>query len=208
MFKHEAHRYGSEFLSAPAPRLVSRKSLVGRTLPRPAILALLISLACLTTDPIGASQGGYKSYLDPAGRFAIDYPATMTLKAQGPDWVNIFHPKATLRINVFVEKRPKPRKPDLKPLFTALVKRLSHDMKDVSVLEEGKVPGRIGPQGYAIFSFRNSKNVKLTQLVHYYVTRERTLQLIISDRPEGFKNLEHVIRKVHKSLRIINPALK
>jgi hypothetical protein len=46
------------------------------------------------------------------------------------------------------------------------------------------------------------------QLVQYYVTEDRLLQMIISDRPEGFRNLQKVIRQIHQSLRIMKPALK
>jgi hypothetical protein len=32
--------------------------------------------------------------------------------------------------------------------------------------------------------------------------------MVISDRTEGFKNLEKVIRKIHNSLRVLNPKLR
>ncbi len=150
----------------------------------------------------------YKAYMDPARRFALDYPSTMKVETVGVDSVTISLPAAAFRITVFIAKRPKARSADAKPLLDALKKSLKIIVTDLVVLEEGRLPGESKAQGYVIFSFKNSRGVSLTQLVHYYVSRERTLQLTISDRSEGFKNLEKIIRKIHGSLRILDRDLK
>jgi len=150
----------------------------------------------------------YKAYIDPGRRFALDYPSTMKVQATDPDAVKFSLPGTAFRITVFIAKRPKPRSADAKPILDALKKSLKVIVTDLAVLEEGGRPGGSKDQRYVIFSFKNPRGVSLTQLVHYYVSRERTLQLTISDRSEGFKNLEKVIRKIHGSLRIIDRNLK
>ncbi|MEJ2715564.1 MAG: hypothetical protein P8182_00235 [Deltaproteobacteria bacterium] len=161
--------------------------------------------------PVGAatgSQSGYKKYEDPLGRFSFEYPATMKVTATSPDHVKVTHPKATLRINIFIQKRPRKRDPRVRPVLEALKRALKQDMKDASVIEEGKLRGPGDRQGYLICSFRDQRGIKYVQLVHYAVSEDRLLQMIISDRPRGFKNLEKVIRKIHHSLKIHNPKLK
>jgi len=155
-----------------------------------------------------AAADGFKQYLDPHGRFFFDYPATMNAESTGADQVKISHPGATLRITVFVEKRPKKAVPDAQGLLEVFKNKLKEDVKDVSVLEEGKLKGLEGSQGYLICFFKDARGIGLVQLIQYYVSEERVLQLIISDRPQGFKNLEKVIRRIHGSLRIVSPNLK
>lgn len=155
-----------------------------------------------------SDEAAYKQYTDPGRRFIFDYPATMKVKSESPDDVQIFHPKASFRISVFVEKRK--NKPDLtaENLLAVLKKELAKQTKDFTVLGEGKLEGLTGSQGYVVVSFRDKKGIQLVQLVQYYVAPKACLQMTISDRPWGFKNLEPVIKKVHGSLRIIDPSLK
>ena len=155
--------------------------------------------------PVGR---GFTQYTDPGRRFILDYPATMKVEAENPDQVIIYHPNAALRISVFVEKRPRKAPGSADSLLRIFKKNLKESMADVSILEEGKLPGLGGSQGYIICAFTNKKGLKLVQLVQYYVTEDRTLQLTISDRPEGFKNLANAIREIHRSLRIVDPQLR
>ena len=83
--------------------------------------------------PIGAATGsdsGYKRYEDPSGRFSFEYPATMKIRATSADHVKVWHPKATLRINIFVQKRPRKRDPRVRPVLEALKSGLKQDMKE------------------------------------------------------------------------------
>lgn len=153
------------------------------------------------------AQNAFKQYADPGRRFAFDYPSTMTVKNQGPDEVKIFHPAATLRISVFVQDRPK-KSPPKAEVVADLFEKLKQEMKDCTVLEQGKIAGLDGAQGYNIISFKDHRGIQLVQLVQYYIAEDRLLQMIISDRTEGFKNLEKVIRRIHNSLKILNPKLK
>ncbi len=176
---------------------------------RSLIPVLIVCLFCLSI-PAGsdAAERGFKTYVDPAKRFSFDYPATMTVKPEGLNEVKIFHPKATLRITVFIEKRSSKTPPRAAPLLEMLKKRLKDEMKDARVLQEGKLSDPNAQQGYVICYFKDKRGVGLVQLVHYYVAPERILQMIISDRPQGFKNLATVIRTIHKSLKILSPGLK
>jgi len=132
----------------------------------------------------------------------------MNVQATGPNEIKVLHPDATLRITVFIEERPRRNVPAAAVLLEAFKKKLQEEMNELKVLEEGELPGLKGSQGYVICVFRDSRNLQLVQLVQYYVTEDRLLQMIISDRPEGFRNLQKVIRQVHQSLRITKPALK
>lgn len=185
--------------------------------PLRALCGFLAMLICSVfiwaggANPVGAATGsdsGYKRYEDPAGRFSFLYPATMRVTATSPDQVKVWHPKATLRLSIFVQERPRKRDPRVRPVLEALKSGLKQDMKEAAVMEEGKVRGAGGRQGYLICSFRDQRGIKHVQLVHYAVSEDRLLQMIISDRPRGFKNLEKVIRKIHHSLKIHNPSLK
>ena len=174
-----------------------------------AVLCLvLVTVSGRVLVHAAADEAQYKQYTDPGRRFIFDYPATMQVKSEGPDDVQIFHPEASFRISVFVEKRK--NKPDLtaENLLAALKKELAKQTKDFTVLGEGKLEGLPGSQGYVVVSFRDKKGIQLVQLVQYYVAHKACLQMTISDRPWGFKNLEPVIKKVHASLRIIDPSLK
>jgi len=132
----------------------------------------------------------------------------MKVDGVNPDKVKIYHPRATLRISVFIEKRPRRRRPRVGPLIAAFKKRLRQEMKGASIVEEGKLPGSGDSQGYLICSFQDQRGIKHVQLVQWFVGEERVLQMIVSDRARGFRNLEKVIRKIHRSLAIGNPRLK
>ncbi|MGB6068042.1 MAG: hypothetical protein WBG50_24815 [Desulfomonilaceae bacterium] len=171
------------------------------------ILVLLCTAGTLAAGAFAAS-GGLTRYNDPEKRFVFDYPSTMKVLAVSNDEVRIVHPGATLRITVLVEKRRRAVAASSDALLTAFKKTLKEEMKGSAVLEEGKLPGLQGSQGYIVCSFKDLRGIGLVQLVQYYVTEDRVLQMIISDRPEGFRNLEAVIRRIHHSLRILNPKLK
>lgn len=168
---------------------------------------LLCVLVCIVLNPHGAVSGqeGFKQYVDARGRFHFSYPATMRVEASTPDEVRISHPKATLRITVLVEKRPRKTAPDVKALLDAFRNKLKEDTKDSSILEEGRLPGLEGSQGYIICSFKDGRGVKVVQLVQYYLTEDQLLQMIIADRPEGFINVEKVVRQIHRSFKVLNP---
>jgi hypothetical protein len=178
------------------------------------LLRILISLllgslqvGILTASAL-AADSGFTRYTDPERRFSFDYPSTMKVRAAGNDEVKVTHPGATLRITVLVEKRRRTASASAELLLDAFKKTLKAEMKDAAVLEEGKLAGLEGSQGYIVCSFKDLRGIQLVQLVQYYVTEDRVLQLTISDRPEGFKNLEKVVRKIHQSLRLLNPKLK
>jgi hypothetical protein len=156
---------------------------------------------------IGAEEG-YTHYVDPQRRFALDYPATMKVTAPTPNELRISHSGATLRITVYIEKRPDKGAPNAKLLLEVLKKRLKEEMQDVSIVEEGKAPNIQGSQAHMICSFKDHRGIQLVQLVQYYVSDDLLLRMIISDRPQGFKNLDKVIRTIHRSLKILNPKLK
>ncbi len=167
----------------------------------------MILLDILTTNLL-AQTSGFTKYTDREQRFSFEYPSTMRASAAGNDEVRVTHPGATLRIMVLVEMRRRPGKASAELLLDAFKKTLKDEMKNVTVLEEGKLPGLQGAQGYVVCSFKDLRGIQLVQLVQYYVTEDRVLQMTISDRPEGFKNLEKVVRKIHQSLRILKPKLK
>ncbi len=150
----------------------------------------------------------YRQYLDPAGRFSFEYPATMKLEMVSNDEVRVYHPAASFRISVFLEQRQGKRNLTAETMLAILKKRLQEEMKNVSVLGQGKLPDLSGSQGYIAVSFTDKKGIQLIQMVQYYVSEDRFLQMTISDRPAGFKNLETVIRKVQQSLKILKPKLK
>ena len=172
------------------------------------VLLLVVSGGWSAIAHAASDEAPYKQYTDPGRRFLFDYPATMKVKSVGPDEVQIFHPGASFRISVYIERRKNKPGRTAQDLLTALKKELEKENKDVSVLGEGKLEGIPGSQGYVVVSFRDKKGTQLVQLVQYYVAQYGCLQMTISDRPWGFKNLEPVIKKVHQSLRIIDPTLK
>jgi hypothetical protein len=164
---------------------------------------VLIALCC-----VAEALEGFKTFTDPQKRFSFEFPGTMNVEQSSEDEVKIFHPKATLRINVFIEKRRANSHAGAPFLLETLKKRLQEEMKQVVFIEEGKSPHIKGSQGFIICSFVDSRGIKLTQLIQYYVTEDRILQMIVSDKTPGFQNLEKIIRYIHQSLRILNPALK
>lgn len=170
------------------------------------ILLVVASFVPLQVEAVYANSQ-YKRYMDPRGRFGFDYPATMTVQQHNPDHVSVFHPKASLRISVFVENRPPNSTAEVKPFLDAFKSQLSKEHSSVKVLEEGNLPGSKDKQGYLICYYVDKKGSKYVQLVQYYVTKRRILQMVISDRPAGFKNLQTVIRKIHHSLKINEPKL-
>jgi hypothetical protein len=166
---------------------------------------LMLALSVVISGTV-SGQDGFTKYADPAGRFTFDYPTTMTLKTAGENEVKIFHPAATLRISVFIQDRQK-KGPVTAETVADLFRKLKQEMKDSSILEEGKIKGLDGTQGYTILLYKDHRGLQLVQLVQYYIADERVLQMVISDRTEGFKNLEKVIRKIHNSLKILKPSL-
>lgn len=178
--------------------------------PSVAVTGLILAVVFLvaSSGQALAVPEGFKQYADPQGRFAFEYPATMRVQVVSQNEVKVLHPGATLRITVFVEERPHRSVPEAKVLLEAFKKKLQEEMKEPKVLEEGVLPGLQGSQGYVVCVFRDRRDLQLVQLVQYYVTEDRLLQMIISDRPEGFRNLQEVIRQIHSSLRITKPALK
>ncbi|MFH1115129.1 MAG: hypothetical protein V1792_14555 [Pseudomonadota bacterium] len=174
------------------------------------VSALVLAVIGTLCAPSGSwsIEPGFKQYTDPSRRFILDYPGTMQMAVSKPDEATIRHPKASLLIRIVIEKRTQTKITDAKAMLQAFKKQLKKENKDAAILEEGKLPGLEGSQGYLICSFKNPKGIRVVQLVQYYVAKNRFLLLIISDRLEGFKNLAEVIRKIHKSLRIIDPQLR
>ncbi len=165
------------------------------------LLVLFIYSGPLVSTAIGA-DAPFKRYADPAKRFTFEYPGTMKVEARDPDNVKVSHPGASLRITVVVEKRQRKRDATVEPFLAAFKKTLEKDMSQTTILEEGKLPGPSGSQGYVICAFKDQRGTRFVQLVQYCVSEGSLLQMTISDRPEGFKNLEKVIRKIHQSLKI------
>ncbi|MGO9567697.1 MAG: hypothetical protein ACLP5H_09160 [Desulfomonilaceae bacterium] len=180
--------------------------------PRSSRIVALVLIGSLQAGILTASalaaDAGFTRYTDPEQRFSFDYPATMKVRAAGNDEVKVTHPGATLRITVLVEKRRRTAPASAEALLDAFKRTLKEEMKGSTVLEEGKLLGLQGSQGYIVCSFKDLRGIPLVQLVQYYVTEDHVLRMIISDVPEGFKNVEKVIRKIHQSLRILNPKLK
>jgi hypothetical protein len=173
-------------------------------------LAILITVSAtvVLAQQARPTERGFARYTDPAGRYSLDYPATMKVEAAKPEEVKIYHPGASLRITIFVERRKNQKVRDADLLLAIFRKRMQEEMKDFSILEEGKLAGLAGSQGYLICSFRDPRGIQLVQVVQYVVSRDRLLQLIVSDRPEGFRNLADVIRKIHRSLHVTDALLK
>lgn len=171
------------------------------------LIALHVGWISLFPGTDSCAADGYTRFKDINGRFTFDYPETMKIDIATPDEVRISHPKASLRITVIVENRPRKANPNVKALLDAFKKNLQEKMKEASILEEGTLQGLGGSQGYIICSFKDARGVSVVQLVQYYVTVDKLLQMIIADRPQGFINIEKVIRKIHRSLRVINPRL-
>jgi hypothetical protein len=169
---------------------------------------LIVSALEAPSNHVYGQEAPYKLYVDPAGRFSFEYPATMKLQSTSDNEVRIYHPAASFSISVFVEQKQGNSNLTADALLAALKKTLREEMKSVSVLGEGKLAGLQGSQGYVAISFTNKKGIQMVQMVQYYVAEGRFLRMTLTDRAEGFKNLEPVIRKIHQSLKILKPKLK
>ncbi len=133
----------------------------------------------------------------------------MQVQTTGRNEVKVFHPGATLRITVFVEARKASEKVDVKPFLEALKKKLKDEKTEASILKEGKHLGiEDDSQGYIVCAFKDERGLLWVQLVQCFLTKDRTIQLIISDRAEGFRNLLKVIARVHESFTIATPKPK
>ncbi len=125
---------------------------------RPLRIATLLLLGSLQVGILTASavaaDSGFTRYTDPERRFSFDYPSTMKVRAAGNDEVKVTHPGATLRITVLVEKRRRTASASAELLLDAFRKTLKAEMKDAAVLEEGKLPGLAGSQGYIVCSLQ------------------------------------------------------
>jgi hypothetical protein len=179
----------------------------------PAGVVAALTFACLfvfVPDAASSSSSdrGFLRYTDPAGRFSFEYPASMKVESASAHELHVSHPQAAFRITVFVEERPQKGAPTPQKFVEMFKKKLQEDLKDAVILEEGTLQGLSGAQGYFVCLFKNPKGLRMVQLVQCYVTEDRLFQMIISDRPEGFRNLEKVVRKIHQSLRITNPTLR
>jgi len=173
-----------------------------------AIPTLVIVLSLLFQGHVTAQESkAFRIYKDPLGRFSLKFPITMKVREISANEVNIYHPKASFRINVSIEKSLKKGKPDAAAFIKAFKQNLKLETKDPKIIKEGEAPGIKGAQAFIIYSYTDKRGIRLTQLCQYYSTESRFLQLIISDRAEGFKNLESVISEIHASLRILKPNL-
>ncbi|MGD9818377.1 MAG: hypothetical protein AB7V04_06720 [Desulfomonilaceae bacterium] len=168
--------------------------------------ATLILVFLIWFEPCACCDDGLTAYTDPKGRFSIDYPSTMTLNAASVDDLSIVHPSASLRIDVDVIQRPKKASRDTVAFLNVLKKGLKEEFPDAQILGEGQ-SATDPKQLYLICSFTDKRGVKLVQLVQVYLADERILQLIISDRSAGFKNLESLITRISNSLKIFKPSL-
>lgn len=187
--------------------MLSFLSLVFKTKPRPAIFGLvLIAYFFNGSLMMSCAEDGFNTYIDTKGRFSIEYPSTMTVDTSVPDELTIFHPSATLRIRLNIIDRPKKSSRDTKVFIDALKQNLREEFRDAVVLEEGHSSSDPS-QAYILCSFTDKRGVKLTQLTQVYLAEERILQLIISDKPEGFKNLGSIINRIRNSLKILKPFL-
>jgi hypothetical protein len=186
----------------------SRSGLAGSLAALVFLCLMAFTSVWATTGTVPAEEALYKQYTDPQRRFILDYPATMKIRSTSPDEVQFYHPGASFRISVFIEKRQSKPRLTAEDLIAVLKKELEKEMREVTVLGQGKLPGLDGSQGYVMVSYKDPKGRHRVDLVQYYVSGNRILQLTISDSPVGFKNLESVIRRVHHSLRIIDPKLE
>lgn len=173
-------------------------------------MAWLILLVLAICSPVwGANPTGlYKRHVDPAGRYTLEYPATMDARFNGPDELVISHPKAPFRIYLIIVDRRKGNPPDARELLKAMAKQLEKEVGRIRILDAKAPINGDKRQGYAIFQFKNSRGVDLTQLAHCYAAKNKVLQLIISDRSKGYENIKPVVEKVHKSLKILSEDLE
>lgn len=172
------------------------------------ILLAACALAVPSDNTAHGMQEGYKKFVDPSGRYALEYPATMHTESVNADEIKFIHPEASLRITIIVQPRAQKGIIDEQALLNSLKQNLAENSQEASIVEEGRLPGMPGKQGYFVCSFKDKRGVKVMQLVQYYVSNDKVLQLIISDRPQGFINVEKVIRRIHRSLKVLKPDLK
>jgi hypothetical protein len=181
-------------------------------LPAGSLLSIILlgvyALAVPSDNAAHGMQEGYKKFVDPSGRYALEYPATMSPDSVNVDEFKFIHPEASLRITIIVQPRTQKGIIDEQALLDSLKQNLAENSQDASIVEEGRLPGLPGKQGYFVCSFKDKRGVKVMQLVQYYVSNDKMLQLIISDRPQGFINVEKVIRRIHRSLKVLKPDLK
>ncbi len=174
----------------------------------PFIFALVIAISfSLLPCNNSWSQDGFKTYVDPHARFSLDYPSTMTIDAPSPDELTFSHPSASLRMSLDVIRRPKKASKDVKAFVNAIRQNLREEFKDAVIISDGS--SKTDPsQLYLLYSFTDKRGIKLTQMTQVYLADERILQLIISDRSEGFRNLDSIIDRIRNSLRILKPSLE
>ena len=173
------------------------------------VIFILMNVVCfgLFASQGPCNQDGFKTYVDPQARFSMDYPATMTVDALSPDELNFSHSSASLRMSLDVIRRPKKASKDVKAFLEAIRQNLKEEFKDVVIISDGA--SKTDPsQLYLLYSFTDKRGMKITQLTQVYLADERILQLIISDKSEGFKNLDAIIDRVRNSLRISKPSLE
>jgi hypothetical protein len=155
-----------------------------------------------------AGSKAFKTYTDPLKRFSIKFPATMKVEEPNPDEIRIYHPNATFRINISIENRLKKGPPDATAFIKAFKQNLKLETKQPEILKEGSSKNIKGAQAYLIYAFTDKRGIRLMQLCQYYATEDRFLQLIITDRIEGFRNLEKIITEIHESFKILKPNLQ
>jgi hypothetical protein len=183
--------------------MLSRASAIG------VICCLVFCQCALISHARGEKdRAAFTQYRDPAGRFFFSYPATMTVKRMGPDHVKVYHSSAGLRINVFVENRRRRMDPKVAPLLAAFKMRLKQEMKGARILKEGRLRGSDESEGFVLCTFRDKRGIRHVQLVQYVVGSSHIVQMIISDRPEGFRNLSKIILQIQRSLNVVKSRLK
>ncbi len=154
------------------------------------------------------NTNAFKTFKDPLNRFSIKFPATMKVEDSNPDEIRIYHPNATFRINITIEKRLKKGPPDATAFINAFKQNLKLETQQPEILKEGRSKTIKGAQAYLICAFTDKRGIRLMQLCQYFATEDRFLQLIIMDKIEGFKNLEKIISEIHDSFTILKPDLK
>ncbi len=172
------------------------------------LFALTSVIWCLTGAGIlSFADDGFKTFVDSRGRFSIEYPSTMTVDSRSPDELKFSHPSASLRISLDVIKRPGKSSLNTKTFIETMKKTFQEEFKNSTLIGEG-ASANDPNQFYLIYTFTDKRGIKLTQLTQFFVGKERILQLIISDKPEGFKNLESVITRIRNSMKITNSSLE
>ena len=175
-----------------------------------AVLSLFFALLISAPPFVIAANNkeAFRNYTDKLKRFSIKIPVTMKVEEIGPDEIRIYHPNATLRINIAIDKRLKKTRPNAAAFFEAFKQNLKLETRQLEVLKEAKLKNLPGEQAYVIYAFTDKRGIRLMQLYQYYATQDRFFQLSITDRIEGFKNLEKIISEIHGSLKILKPDLK